>query len=94
MKTESVSEFKLVEGEFEPNDARNILMSLFNSKIDYHQLDSFSNNIRHGKDVTFSQNKIKALSQSIESIKEIIQEANLTGKHLKIEGVIQISLVD
>ena len=94
MKTESVNEFKLVEGEFNPNEARNILMSLFNNKIDYHQLDSFSNHIRHGKDVTFSQNRIEALSQSIENIKQIIQEANLTGKHLKIEGSIQISFVD
>ena len=94
MKKNLVSEFRLVEGEFNPNEAMNILMSLFNSKIDYHQLDSFSNHIRHGADPSFSKNRIKVLSQSIDSIKEIVKEANSTGKKLKIEGTIQISFVE
>ena len=94
MKSESLNEFKLVEGEFEPNEARNILMSLFNSKIDYHQLDSFSNQIRHGEDISFAKNRIQALSQSVDRIKEIVQEANLTGRKLKIDGNIRISFVE
>lgn len=94
MEKQSVNEFKLIEGEFSPNEARNILMSLFNSKIEYHQLDSFSNHIRHGSDVTFSQNRIKALSECVENIKEIVQVANSKGKQLKIEGLIKISFVE
>ncbi|WP_310560465.1 hypothetical protein [Flavobacterium sp.] len=94
MRNDSVSEFKLVEGEFNATEALNILMSLFNSKIDYHQLDSFSNHIRHGADMSFSKNRIQVLSQSIDSIKEIVKEANSKGKKLKIDGIIQISLVE
>ncbi len=94
MKKDLVSEFRLVEGEFDANEALKILMSLFNSKIDYHQLDSFSNHIRHGEDMSFSKNRIKVLTQSIDSIKEIVKEANSTGKKLKIDGTIQISFIE
>lgn len=94
MNDQSVNEFKLIEGQFNPDEAKNILLSLFNSKINYHQLDSFSNQIRNGNVATNSQNRILSLSESIENIKVIIAEANLSGKQVKIEGIIHISFVD
>jgi hypothetical protein len=94
MQDQSSHEFKLIDGQFHPNEAKNMLMSLFNSKIEYHQLESFSNHIRLGSDSSFSQKRIHALTQSIESINDIIQEAIETGKQLKIEGLIQITFME
>lgn len=94
MSNQFTKEFKLIDGQFSPDEAKNILMSLFNNKIDYHQLESFSNQIRLGNDISFSQNRINDLSQSVESIKEIVKEATAQGKHLKIDGIIQISFTE
>jgi hypothetical protein len=94
MKKQDEHEFKLIDGQFYPNEAMNVLMSLFNSKIEYHQLESFSNQIRSGSDVSSSQNRIQSLKNSVESIKAIINEAEVNGKQLKIEGLIQVTFVD
>lgn len=93
MENQNVQEFKLIDGQFHPDDAKNVLLSLFNNKIAYHQLESFSNHIRHGSDVAISQKRIHSLKESIENIKVILEEANATGKQLKIEGAIQITFV-
>lgn len=45
MSNQFTKEFKLIDGQFSPDEAKNILMSLFNNKIDYHQLESFRNQI-------------------------------------------------
>lgn len=85
-------EFQLIEGAFLPEEAMKLLMSLLNNKINYHQLESFSNQIRIGSDLTHSKKRVEYLKQSIEDIKSIIKEAEETGKQLKIESVIQITL--
>lgn len=94
MSNQLTKEFKLIEGQFSPDEAKNILMSLFNNKIDYHQLESFSNQIRLGNDISFSQNRINDLIQSVENIKEMVEEATAKGKRLKIDGIINISFVE
>lgn len=94
MKKPSEHEFKLIDGQFYPKDAKNVLLSLFNTKIDYHQLESFSNEIRGGSGVSSSQKRIQSLKNSIENIKSLIKEAELNGKQLKIEGLIQITFID
>lgn len=84
-------EFQLIEGEFLPDEAMKLLMSLLNNKINYHQLESFSNQIRIGKEVLHSQKRVDYLKQSIEDIKKIINEAEQKGKQLNIGSVIQIT---
>ncbi len=85
-------EFQLIEGEFFPNEALKLLMSLLNNKINYHQLESFSNQIRIGSDFSHSKKRVEYLKQSIEDIKLILKDAEESGKQLKIESIIQITL--
>jgi hypothetical protein len=40
------SEHKLIDGIFEPDEAKNMLNSLINNKINFHNLEDFSNSIR------------------------------------------------
>jgi hypothetical protein len=91
MNKESTHEFKLIDGQFNADDALHVLISLFNSKINYHQLESFSNHIRHGSDLSVSENRVQSLRNSIEGIKEVIKLAETNGKQLKIESVVQIT---
>lgn len=85
-------EIQLIDGEFLPSEALKILMSLINSKINYHQLESFSNQIRFDGSISHSQKRIESLTQSSEIIQSIIKEASNKGKQLKIESIIQITL--
>lgn len=85
-------QFKLVEGQFAPSEAGKVLFSLINSKINYHNLEIFSNQIRFDEENPHSKIRIKTLSDASEYIKELIKEGSLQDMELKIDGVIQIVL--
>jgi len=91
MNKQSAQEFKLIDGKFYSEEALHVLISLFNNKINYHQMESFSNHIRHGSDLAISENKIQSLRNSIEGIKEVIKVAGANGKQLKIESTVRIT---
>lgn len=63
---------KLIEGQFNSSDALNILFALFNSKMNFHQLESFSNQIKNSGNLDYHQKRILELQKSYISIKEII----------------------
>jgi hypothetical protein len=85
-------QFKLVEGQFAPSEAGKVLFSLINSKINYHNLEIFSNQIRFDEENPHSKIRIKTLSDAAEYIKELIKEGSMKDMELKIDGVIQITL--
>ncbi|MFE3868907.1 hypothetical protein ACFX5E_12620 [Flavobacterium sp. LS2P90] len=85
-------QFKLVEGQFAPSEAGKVLFSLINSKINYHNLEIFSNQIRFDEEIPHSKIRIKTLLEASEYIKELIKEASSTDMELKIGSVIQIVL--
>jgi hypothetical protein len=91
MSKQSTHEFKLIDGQFYPKEALHVLISLFNSKINYHQLESFSNHIRLGSDLAVSESRVDALRESIDGIKQIIKVAGANGKQLKIQSTVQIT---
>ena len=51
-------QFQLIDGEFTPAGAAKVLFPLINNKINYHSLESFSNEIRFEKDATNSKKRI------------------------------------
>ena len=85
-------QFKLIEGQFAPSEAGKVLFSLINSKINYHNLEIFSNQIRFDEENPHSKIRIKSLSDAAEYIKELIKEGSLKDMYLKIDGAIQIAL--
>lgn len=84
--------FKLVEGQFEPSEAGKVLFSLITNKINYHNLEKFSNQIRFDQDSSYSKIRIETLGEASAHIKDLINEATLKNMELKIEGVVQIIL--
>jgi hypothetical protein len=85
-------QFKLIEGQFAPSEAGKVLFSLINSKVNYHNLEIFSNQIRFDEENPHSKIRIKSLSDAAEYIKELIKEGSLKDMDLKIDGAIQIAL--
>lgn len=86
--------FRLIDGEFAPSDARNILFTLVNSKINFHSMESFGISIRTGGDTSFHEKRIKELAQTNIDIKEMMDYANENKLRLKIKGTIEIKLIN
>ena len=89
----NMNEFKLVNGVFSAEEAQKIIVSLINSKIDFHNLNAFSDLIRNNTTVDNSKSKIEALTQTRHDIIELIEEAEKKGMKLNIKSNINIELI-
>lgn len=90
----SNKKLQLIEGEFSFNEAKEILTSMFISKINFHNIQNWSSQERYGKDDETAQKKIPLLKNEIEKLEEIILEAKANNKKLVINSEINISLKD
>ncbi|MEQ9404571.1 MAG: hypothetical protein RIM99_13340 [Cyclobacteriaceae bacterium] len=89
-----VKEFKLIEGSFSPDDAKEILMHMFKEKINFHKIRDFSHQERFGEHNHSSLKRIEELTESKAEILELLQEAQLLNKTLKIKSNISIVAAD
>jgi hypothetical protein len=90
MKNES--QHKLIEGVFDPNEAKTLLNSLINNKISFHSLEDFSSQIRFNKDTNHSKKRIEELNKMKALIEEMIIQAETEKHTLEIECMIKISV--
>lgn len=81
---------KLIEGKFTPIEAGEVLFGLISYKINYHQMELFSNEERFGKDLSNSKKRIDELKTVHSSLKKIIDLTSKKGQILKINCVIEI----
>jgi hypothetical protein len=88
------NEYKLIEGNFSPENAKEILISIINNKIKYHELIAFSNHIRFNDSLNSSQKRVEELTKTKESIEDLLQLAIKEGKNLKIDGTFFIEFID
>ena len=58
----------LIEGNFELENAKSLLLDLVSRKINYHQIRKFSNTERFGNDPEHSEQRIAALTQEKEAL--------------------------
>lgn len=90
----TIEKLTLIEGDFSLNEAKEILTSMFNSKINFHNIQNWSSQERFGKDDETAQKKIPLLRNEIKKLEEIISEAKANNKRLVINSEITISLKD
>ena len=90
MKNES--QHKLIEGIFDPNEAKTLLNSLINNKISFHSLEAFSSQIRFNKGANHSKKRIEELNKMKGLIEEVIHLAETEKHTLEIECMIKISV--
>jgi len=93
-KMEKMQIFKLIDGDFEPSEARSILFTLVNSKINFHSMESFGITIRTSGDTSFHEKRIKELAQTNVDIKKVLDYATENKLNLRINGNIEIGLLD
>jgi hypothetical protein len=84
--------YRLISGSFSPDAARQVLLSLINHKINFHQLSNWSHRERFGEDNPAAVKRIEELSQTREDIAQLLDESVALGLNLRINSNIEIEL--
>ncbi|GAB3176096.1 hypothetical protein [Telluribacter humicola] len=85
--------FKLIDGDFTPNEAGTVLLDLINSKIKYHNLEVLNCHETGLSDAFHSLKRIEELEAVRQSVKELLHFASNNGMYLKVKGSIEVELV-
>lgn len=86
------TELTLVKGKYTEEEAKEILMDLFHSKINFHEIKNFSFNERFGKNHDHSINRMSELRESIEVFSKLIANAEAENKSFTIESSVKITI--
>lgn len=88
-KTEKLT---IINGDFTSDEAKEVLMDLFRSKINFHNIKNWSSQERFGKDDLIAQERIPALTNEMQKLEEILIEAKSKNKRIVVNSDIFISL--
>lgn len=94
INTEVIQDVKLIEGTFTPTEAREVVLSFIEEKINFHKRlklnlwlrDKDADTERHDK-------RIAELLLEKKKMEELLSEANAEGKNLRISGTLEIDFV-
>jgi hypothetical protein len=86
----NVQNQKLIDGRFNSTDSLNILFTLFNSKINFHQLEAFRIQIKNTGNIDYHHKRIIELQKSYMSIKEIIENNFSENLEFDINCIIEL----
>jgi hypothetical protein len=89
-----IEKLTLIEGEFTFNEAKEILTTMFSSKINFHNLQNWSSQERFGKEDEIAQKRIPTLRNEMIKLEEILSEAKAKNKKLVVSSEIKISLLE
>lgn len=92
-KMENTISFKLIDGEFTSHESLEILVSLINDKIKFHQSHVFSVNERVSGDCSRSEQRIKELKAEKEKIKNFISQIKDDEFNLQIDSSVELKAV-
>ncbi len=90
-KTETLT---LINGNFTNDEAREILMNMFSSKINFHTVKNWSSQERCGQEDEIAQKKIPALRNEIKKLERILAEAKANNKKIVLSSEINISILE
>lgn len=85
--------YVLVEGKFDPEEACEIVNTLFTKKINFHELKCFSDEIRFGAKDQVAEDRVEQLKLSRENAKLLFEKAKESGKSIRLHSEISIELV-
>jgi hemerythrin superfamily protein len=84
----------LINDRFTNEEAKDVLLHLFNSPINFYNIKNWSSQERYRKDDAVSQERIPALKKEIEKLQEILKQSKSQNKKLLVSTEITISLAD
>jgi len=89
-----IQKVQLVEGQFSPSDAAQVIASLLDTKINYHKLKKLSACIGEEEANTKPvDERIEELELEKRVARELIKEARQSGKNIRINGTLELTFV-
>jgi hypothetical protein len=82
---------KLIEGIFDQSDTNEIILSMIEKKIQFHELNSFRNFVKHNKKDTKLQKRIDALKKERKLFIAFIKSKK--NQNYKVHSEISIQLI-
>lgn len=84
----------LIDGDFSAKDAKEILFSMLDKKINFHVLQRLMKTEGdHNDSCPGDSTRIDALRQSRAEVEELLSEASLLGYELEINSTIDIKVI-
>lgn len=90
---EKTSIHTLIKGEFQAEDAAEIINHMLMTKVNFHERRNFSSQIRFGKNDEASLQRIEELEEAKGEIRELIQLAKANERSMRITSNISIELI-
>ncbi len=87
-----MTSIKLIDGNFTPEEAENVLLKLLDSKIKFHALENFSSQIRGNQDNQAGRQRVAELVEATESVRELVKQAKEQSLNFTIKSTIVIEL--
>ena len=87
----STEKVQLITGSFPPMEAKELLLNLFGSEIQFYTIKNFSSEVCTGKPDRDSQEKVLKLRGTREKISNLLEEANAKNLLVEIQSSIVIS---
>lgn len=85
-----MNQFNLIEGEFTPEEAREILMNLLCEKIRFHEVQVLAKQERKEDGLTRHEERIADLKATRSKLKDLIKLSEQSGGSLKLSAVLSI----
>lgn len=84
----------IMDDYFTHDEAKEIIMNMFSSKLNFHNIKNWSSQERFGKNDAIAQEKIPALRNEMKRLEEILIEAKTKNKKLVVSSAINIELLE
>lgn len=82
---------KLIDGKFSPMEAKEILLYMISSKIQFHTIKDFSSEIRTGEPEMRSRERIDELRETKKKIITLLAEAEKNNMIVELQSSVTIS---
>ena len=96
MMIETIQKVQLVQGDFTASEASDVVGSLVDTKINFHKLQNLC--LYEGQhndcDTSYGDGRIRELKEEKAIAKEFIKMARLEGKKVRINGTLEITILD
>ncbi|NNF35851.1 MAG: hypothetical protein HKN68_17220 [Saprospiraceae bacterium] len=90
--TEVLQKIRLVDGQFTPSEASDVVSSLINEKINFHKIQRLGMFIHdEDEDAAELNGRVQELIDERKKAKAIIAEARAKGYNVKINGILEIT---
>ena len=93
--TEVTHKVNLVDGTFTAVEAKQVINSLLDEKINFHKIHRLA--ICEGdqnSDTNFDDSRLGQLMREKESFKKVYQEVKKAGKQIRISGILEMEIID